>query len=378
MSCCPCTPVIDTSDTYEISAGIPEASALAISAAKTTLTTAQAAAQVAQVVAQTAAAVFARSKQRELYEETRSWICEQQMLFRNQQMGGQEPTPNGVSCNTNPVTPATGNSARTAYARYINTLTKTFSSYMSEMDAILSAMNVAFTQSDTLINELYDGSLLSERLANRAVIKTKQDADALTDDTNQRAAVVAINDGNTDLANAKVDSITLLSKEENQKIKADEAKRGYFGGSGYLDLSLLESTKDEEDKLAVNRDGTNLENVTKSQELEQAISKKNFALNQGDRSDRFNIYEDDANKRVAGVLLPSQKILQNDAIKIDGREINANKALNRRYDNAIFKLQHSPPSAPIVPTDVQSPFAVGLLSAGNLIGGVISGTGGIV
>jgi hypothetical protein len=376
-SCPPCVSNVDTSDTYTVDHGITTGAAAAIAAAKVSVTAEQAIAAGIQATAQTAAALFARNKQKDLYAKTREWICVQQMRFRNEQMGGQEPTASGVGCADFP--PAgSGNEARAAYARYITTLTRNFSAYMSDMDAILSALNVAFTESDSLINELYDGSLLAERLSNRAIIKTEQDADALIDDTSKRGAIVLVNDGNTAMAEAKVDSITLVAKEENQKIKADEARRGYFGGSGYQDILLLASTRKKEDSLAVNRDGTNLENVNRTEELEQVITKKNFELNQSDRTDRFKIYEDDADKRVNAVLVPSKKILQNDAIKIDGREVNANKALNRRYDNAIFKLQHSPPSAPLVPTDVQSPFAVGLLTAGNMVGGAISGAGSIL
>ena len=344
MGCVP-VPVPPSNADYPLAAAAIAPVAAAVNIARI-------AAAATLYAAQFAAAKLQADTTKQIEEDARIWIKNCRLQNREWAMGQQQ------------------NNAFGQYANYIGVLSKTFGQYLNEADAIRATLAPALDGSDDVMNKLFTTTLRTERLTFFATLRTEEVTGADTDKANRRTAVSTVNQANTDLARAKEDGIILAFKLESQRIEGEESKRGYVGGDGFRDKMLLVARLLEQDNIATNNKGTDLENTDRAQKLESELSIRDFDLGQGNRAGRFSIYEDDVNRRITGVGTAGAKILQNDAVKIDGREMPANNALNRRFDKRIFNKTDAPPNSVDRP-DIESPAGVAALAAGNLLGGTI-------
>lgn len=256
--------------------------------------------------------------------------------------------------------------AETQYANYISCLCRSFCDIKNDALNVRLALDPAINASGSILNELYTKALLAERLANLATLDNEEDIDAAGDTARRKAAVNRINDADTALARAKEDGIILAYKQESQRIETEEAKKGYYGGDGFRDKQLLIAKLQQQDAIAENNEGTKLRNTTRLEELELQQAARDFDLSQDSRNKRFAIYEDDVLKRLNGGDAVKKKVDQDDNIRIDGPDDAANRALNRKFDNSIFKVGFGPPSVPLTP-QTESSIANLAKSAGSLL-----------
>jgi len=302
--------------------------------------------------AQIAAAEMQGDKNIEMVRQQRDWIEGQHNKYRDWSMGGQE------------------NTVRSAYVQYIGSFTRTYSQMIGVGEGNIAKLQTAITGSDEILNKLYDNSLRNDRLTFVQDLRNKQITDAGTDSDNKITSVIEINRANTELAQAKENAINIAYKEEFSRIDSEEAKRGYVGGDGFRDKLLTQSRLKQQDDIAINNKGTDLENTDRLEKVKIDLSDRDFQLSEGDRGRQFNVYEDDVDKKLTLVPAAGEKVIQNNNVEGDAPEDLANRAFVRRHERKPFSLQNSPPnSSPVA--EVESTGAVAAAALGNLVSGGI-------
>jgi hypothetical protein len=322
------------------------------------------AAQLAAAAVVAAAQFLAAREQAQLIEAEhtlgRAWVVARQDSFRNMQMGGQET------------------SARTAYSQYIGSLAaivgsldySDFTAYLTLADSHRSTLSSSTSLSSQILDDLFSKALLSQRQGNLATLHLEEQTNFNVSVGEERLAVGRINTANTALARGQEDGVIQAHKEEEKRILKEEGKRGYQNDCLRVKNLSVARLKDQDD-IAINNEEKRLENTNRTQELELGISDRNFNLSENNRKARHQLNEADVNQRLENIGTAGEKADGDNTVD-DNREVVVNNALTRRYDNAIFKQQRTPPASASVPEST-SAAAVGALSAGNLISGAISG-----
>jgi hypothetical protein len=349
---------------WPIAAGIMGSTMAGIQASRSTTELASAGIMAA---AQIAAAEMQGDKNIELWQLARDWIMTVPQgqgthnVYRDWSMGGQEST------------------ARAAYVTYIASHTRTFADMISIGNTNVANLQTAITESDDFINDLYDDVIRTERLAFNDTLRSEQLTDAGTDTANKRTSIVEINNFDEKLSQAKEGGIIMAYKEEFSRIHTEEAKKGYLGGDCFRDRRLSVARLKLQDDIAENFAGMYLRNTERLENLNIELSERDFQLSEGDRNRRFNIYEDDVNKKTGNTNLPSEKITQNNNVIGDAPEDLAHRSWLRRYDPSPLKLQHTPPSSTPTPegesTGAVIAGALGNFASGALRRGFQSGQG---
>lgn len=243
-----------------------------------------------------------------------------------------------------------------------------YNALIARANTIRAALDPALNNTDALINDLFDLDLKNERLNNLAVLRTEQIVDKATERTARENAITAINDSAIDLARAKESAINLAFKEEVSRIETEEGRRGYIGGDCLRDMRLLTERLKLQDNIAINFSQTDLDNTTRLETLREQISREEFDLSESNRGARFEIVEDDVNKRLLGIDLPARKIVQNQNVKEDAPEDLAGRSWVRRYERKPFAHEEGPVGTTIQASRVlgDSPFAVAASAIGGL------------
>jgi hypothetical protein len=362
-----CNPQVTDNDEVTEEPWLPAVSAGIIAGADVRVGLAQIAAGLAMGAAQFLAAREQAQLIEEEHEQGRNWVIARHDHYRRMQMGADEYGPSG---------------ARIAYSQYIGSLSaiigslnyQDFTAYLNLADghrSFFAGPTGATELSRKLLNDLFSKSLLSERQSNLATIDAEEQADFNLKTNEERVAVIAINDANNVLARGQEDGVINAYKREINRITKEEDKRGYLNGDCYREKHLAVSRLKDQDSIAINNETKRFENTNRIQALEQDISSRDFGLSENTRKIEHQLNENDVNQRLENIGTVGNKADEDNSVN-DNREQVANNALNRRYDNKIFKQQRTPPASVMVP-DSPSAAAVGALSAGNLISGAISG-----